>query len=153
MNFAKVIGFVLVSAVGMACSPISVGKELARLDQKQADRDECKRLESNPDALQTSDVQYYDEGIINDYRQLSAVTIRNPKQHCAVIGARGIAMWRDANGHIIGSTTFSLGKSIPAGATVDFSTSNRTLLNSTTIKSSASRVTIAFTTADVIYTG
>jgi hypothetical protein len=124
--------------------------ETAEQALKRMQTEECKRLSTQPDTLlETSDLKYYDKGIINDYRQLVGVTVLNKARYCAVRSAQGDVQWLDAQGARFGSTPFTLGKSIPAGATQRFSTDEKTL-TSGTIQGGAVKAKIAFTRVDVI---
>lgn len=124
--------------------------ETAEQALKRMQREECAKLTSKPDTvLETSDLQYVDEGIINDYRQLTGVTVLNKARYCAVKTAEGDVTWFDANGGRFGSTAFTLRRSIPAGATQRFSTADGTL-TSRTIQGAAVKAQITFTHVDVI---
>ena len=125
-------------------------RETAEQALKRVQQEECTKLRTQPGTfLETSDLQYYDEGIINDYRQLTGVTILNKARYCAVKSAEGDVTWSDANGNRFGSTAFTLGRSIPAGATQRFSTTDGTL-TSRTIQGAAVKAQITFTHVVVV---
>lgn len=99
--------------------------------------------------LETSGLQYYDKGIINDYRQLTGITVLNKARYCAVRSAEGDVTWLDDQGRRYGSTPFTLRRSIPAGGTQRFSTADQTM-TSGTLECSGRRAQISFTRVDVV---
>jgi hypothetical protein len=110
---------------------------------------EKARLRSQPDLfLQTSNLTYYDKGIINDYRQLTGVTVLNKSKY-PVNNLQGEVDWIGSNGAKAGSVPFTLSGSIPAGDTKTFSSAAGTLSNGT-LETSASRAAIRFTHVDVV---
>jgi hypothetical protein len=106
--------------------------------QVAADRERARgrvALTLNPGAyLKTSNVSFYDQGVV------SAVTISNTSWF-AVRKVEGEAVWFDAKGAKLGSTTFALVPPIPAGGTVTFSTGDGTM-TSETLHSVASAATV-----------
>lgn len=124
--------------------------ETAQEALARTQREECARLRNSPESLlETSGLVYYDKGIINDYRQLTGMTVLNKARYCAVRSAEGDVTWTDEQGRRFGSTPFSLKKSIPAGATEKFSTEDGTL-TSGTLQASAKKAQVKFTRVDVI---
>lgn len=147
MNFGTILGFALtVAAFAVGCNPVHIGETVAEAEKQEAEREQCKRLATNH-LVETTDLEFYDEGIINDYRQLSAVTVINRAKHCTVLGGNGMVFWSDGP-----ASTFAFGKSIPASSTERLSTTDRSLVRSTTTKSSARQAMIVFTSIDAIYT-
>jgi len=124
--------------------------ETAEQAVRRMHREECARMQSNPATLlETSGMQFYDEGIINDYRQLTAVTVLNRSRYCAMRSARGDVVWYDALGNKLGSSPITLSRSIPAGGTGTFSMADGTL-TSGTIQGSGAKAQILFTQVDVV---
>ncbi len=124
--------------------------ETAQEALKRSQQEECKKLAATPDALlETSGLQYHDKGIINDYRQLTGLTVLNKARYCAVRSAEGDVTWLDAQGRRFGSTPFTLRKSIPAGATERFSVDEKTMTCGT-LEGAGVTATIKFTRVDVI---
>lgn len=124
--------------------------ETAQEALKRSQQEECLKLSTQPNTLlETSALQYYDKGIINDYRQLTGVTVLNKARYCAVRSAEGDVTWLDDSGRRFGSTPFTLQKSIPAGGTVRFSTEEKTL-TSGTLEGAGKRAQINFTRVDVV---
>lgn len=148
--FAKYLAVVFVAVAAVGCNPFSVGQKVAEAVERKALVDECNELAAHPDRhLLATDMTYYDEGIINDYRQLSSVTVFNLTPHCAVTHAEGHVEWFDARGRSFGTTTFSLNKGVSAGGIATFKTADDTL-SSTTIRGAATRSRLTFTSVDVV---
>lgn len=124
--------------------------ETAEQAVRRMHREECARMQTNPSALlETSEMQFYDKGIINDYRQLTAVTVLNRSRYCAMRSARGDVIWYDALGNKLGSSPITLSRSIPAGGTGTFSTADGTL-TSGTIQGAGAKAQILLTQVDVV---
>jgi hypothetical protein len=124
----------------------------AREEQRQQQESERvandKRMVRSGAYLVTSDFGYHDEGIINDYRQLAAVTVLNRSKY-PVNNISGNVEWIDGSGTIAGSMPFSLGGSIVAGDQRRFTQADGSLRNGT-IRSSATRARIVFTHVDIV---
>lgn len=77
-----------------------------------------------------SETAFHDKGIVNSYRQLMQMTVVN-KSRFAVSEVSGEVDWLKADGAKIGSTTFSLAGSLPAGEARSFKTQDGSLTAST----------------------
>jgi hypothetical protein len=147
---------VLILAVGMGgcCEAIKKQQlqretDAARRAQDERDRQEKLQIMRAPDdALDTSNIVFYDEGIINDYRTLSSVTVLN-KSRFALTNLRGEIDWLDGQGAKFGSMPFSITGSIPAGDTKTFTKGAGTLANGT-LRGKASKARIRFTSAQLV---
>ncbi len=132
-----------------SASAAALAVQAAQLAQAATKARDKSSLQANPEAyLETSDIKSFDKGIINRYRQLVGVTVLN-KSHFAVNNLQGEVNWTDPQGKSFGTTPFSLKGSIPAGATVRFSTESGTL-TSGTLEGEAAKVVLKFTHMDVI---
>jgi hypothetical protein len=110
---------------------------------------DSRQLAVNPDPLlEESDVEYHDKGIVNDYRQLAAVSVLN-KAHVAVRNMEGTVEWLTDDGRMVGSTPFTLKGFFPAGGTKRFTTADGTL-TAGTIQGAASKARLTFTRADPV---
>jgi hypothetical protein len=110
---------------------------------------DSRQLAMNPDPLlEESDVEYHDKGIINDYRQLAAVSVLN-KAHVAVRNMEGTVEWLGDDDRMVGSTPFTLKGFLPAGGTKRFTTADGTL-TAGTIQGAASKARLTFTRADPV---
>jgi hypothetical protein len=98
--------------------------------------------------LKTSDLGFFDKGIINSYRQLSKVTVLNTSKF-SVTGIGGEVAWTDGQGNRIGSTTFSLAGALPAGDQKTFTTAEGTL-QSGTLQGAAKSATVRFTAIKIV---
>lgn len=124
--------------------------EQALAMQRAAEEAEAKRkadqraqVLQNPNGFfDVSEVVYFDKGIINDYRQLSAFTLLN-KSPYPLHEMNGTIEWVKDNGESAGSTPFSLKGSIPAGDTKKFSKNDGTL-ESGTLQSDAANYRLKF---------
>ena len=106
-------------------------------------------VQQHPDKyLTVSNEQPFDKGIINSYRQLATMTVLNRSQF-ALANLSGSVNWLDATGSSAGTTPFSLSGSIPAGATVTFSTGDGTM-TSGTLQAKANGVRITFAPATIV---
>lgn len=106
-------------------------------------------LMANPNAfLDTSDLVNYDKGIINDYRQLTSVTVLN-RSHFPVQNMSGDVEWVNESGARVASMPFTLKGSIAAGDTKRFSQAEGTLSNGT-VQSSARKLRVKFTHIDIV---
>ena len=123
--------------------------EVARTQELMRVQQEKQRLVTSPSLfLETSEPGYFDKGIINDYRQLIAVSVLNKSKY-PVKNIRGDVDWVNDDGASVGSMPFSLKGSIPAGDTKRFTESAGTLANGT-IQSSAKRARINITHIEII---
>jgi hypothetical protein len=98
--------------------------------------------------LQVSNLQDKDKGIINSYRQLTGMTVLNTSKF-ALNNLSGSVNWLDDNGASTGTTPFTLSGSIPAGATVTFSTAAGTM-TSGTLQSKATKQQVTFAPATIV---
>ena len=135
-----------------AAALVRTQAELAALKAKEAAAEEARArrekakqdLLSNPTAwFEATNVEFFDKGIINTYRELVRVSLMN-KSHFAVRDIRGTVQWLSENGDQIASVDFSVPGSIPAGDTKTFSKANGTL-SSTTIQTDAKNYRITVT--------
>jgi uncharacterized membrane protein len=116
-------------------------QEAARVEQERRDVRAGKYLV-------TSNLEFFDKGIINDYRQVVGVTVMNRSKY-AVTNMSGNVEWIDDSGAATGSVPFSFGGSLPAGDTRRFSQSDGSLRNGT-LQTSAKRARIVFTRVDIV---
>ncbi|MCB1047534.1 MAG: zinc ribbon domain-containing protein [Calditrichaeota bacterium] len=127
-----------------------VAERKAQAIQKAAEQAEQQRISDlrndvlqNPTQyLEVSDIQTYDKGIINDYRQLTGFILKN-KSMFPLRDVSGSVEWLSASEAKLGSTTFKLAGSILAGDTKSFQIGNGSL-ESGTIQCSARRVKVVF---------
>lgn len=98
--------------------------------------------------LTTSDLTYYDKGIINDYRQLTGMAVLN-RSKFPVMNLSGDVEWIWDNGARAASMPFVLKGSIAAGDTKTFSTSDGSMQNGT-VQTGATKVRIHFTNVDIV---
>jgi hypothetical protein len=106
-------------------------------------------LHSDPTRfLKTSDLGFFDKGIINSYRQLSKLSVLNTSKF-SVTGMRGQVDWTDAQGKLIGSTAISLAGALPAGDVKTFSTQDSTL-QSGTLQGVATNAAVHFSSVDIV---
>lgn len=111
--------------------------------------DEKARVRSNPDAvLEVTGYAAYDKGIINDYRQVTEMTVLN-RSKFALHNMSGDVEWVGKDGRGVGAIPFSLKGSIPAGATVKFTKDAGTLTNGT-LQTSAKAARITFRSAAIV---
>ena len=95
-------------------------RESAQRAAEQREKQALDELKSNPGKyLRVANHEVHDKGIVNDYRQLSSLTIENQSKH-AVKSIRGTVEWVDASGNVSGSTSFSIDGTITAGDTKTF---------------------------------
>jgi hypothetical protein len=117
-------------------------REQAVADAKAALRTDPTRF------LKARDVGVYDKGIINGYRQLVRVSLLNASAF-PVADIRGDVDWIDGTGSRIGSTTFTLTGSIPAGETKGFSTADGSL-QSSTLEGNAAAQSVRVTSVTIV---
>jgi hypothetical protein len=95
-------------------------RESAQRAAEQREQQMLQELKSNPGKyLRIANHQVRDKGIVNDYRQLSSLTVENQSKH-AVKSIRGTVEWIDGAGNVAGSTAFSVEGTITAGDTKTF---------------------------------
>jgi hypothetical protein len=124
----------------------AAAKAKAEADAKEAAK---KDMAANPDKyLEERDLGFYDKGIINDYRQLSKLTVDN-KSAFKITDLKGNVEWLTSDGQAVGSSPFSLNGAIKAGDSETFSTDAGTL-TAGTIEGAAFKAKITFTHAKVI---
>lgn len=122
--------------------------EAARKAQEEKEATDRARLIATPDQfLETSNLVYHDEGIINDYRTLTKVTILN-KSRFPVHKLSGEIDWFDG-ARKIGSMPLTLTGSVPAGDTKTFASSDGTLQNGT-LQGKATAAKIRFTNVAIV---
>jgi hypothetical protein len=127
-------------------------REQEKASQAQALERERQELRDTPDSfLVTSNPEYYNKGIINDYRQLIKVSVLN-RSKFPVGGLSGDVEWYDDDGGKFGSTTFALRGSIPSGDTKTFSTEDGSM-TSTTIQGDAKKAKVKFAHVEIIDIG
>jgi hypothetical protein len=118
-------------------------------DRAKAAADLRSDVQANPGKyLQVTNSQAYDKGLINSYRQLTSLTLLN-KSSFALTDLKGSVDWEDASGASTGTTPFTLVGSIPAGATLTFSTANGTM-TSGTLQTKTNKTQIKFTHATIV---
>jgi len=133
-----------------------VAREQERLREEAEERkaeEEKLRIRRERDAilknpgivLEPDGFEYFDKGIINDYRQLSKMSVMNKSKY-ALTDIAGEVDWLDSEGQKVGSVPFTLTGSIPAGDTKWFSKAAGTLANGT-LQTSAKRIRIRFINA------
>ena len=113
------------------------------------DRDR-RQLVTNPEPLlEESNLEIFDKGLVNNYRELLSVDVLN-KSHVAVRNLSGTIQWMDANGATFGWTPFWIKGSIVAGDTKRFAKEGGTLLTGGTIQGSAVAAVLVFTHAEPV---
>lgn len=155
-RFAPGLLLVLVTLIGIGGvfayqeATQAAAKEQARAMQQAAERAEIQRkaqqraeVLGNPNAfLKVSDVQIYDEGILNEYRQLSGFTVTN-RSPLPLHEIKGTVEWFNKSGESTGVTPFSVKGALPAGDMKTFSSREGTL-KSGTLQSAATSTRIVF---------
>lgn len=120
-----------------------------RLEEERAILAEKQGIAANPGpVLQVLDWNYYDRGFINDYRELSTITILNRSKY-ALRRLAGQTTWLASNKVPMGSTWFQLEGSIPAGDTKIFSRQNGNLSGGT-IAGRSSSMRLSFNPAEIV---
>ena len=138
-----------VGRLAMAVMIVAAGLSISGCCDVAREAEEKAHVQRAPDDfLETSDLGYYDEGIINDYRTLRTVTVLN-KSRLSLNNLRGEVDWYSATGAKFGSVPFSVSGSIPAGDTKVFSTTSGTLTNGT-IRGAAKFARVRFTHVEVV---
>jgi hypothetical protein len=118
-------------------------------ERKAAEEAERRSIAASPGSvLEALKYNTYDEGITNDYTQLSAITILNRSKY-GLRKISGMAEWLDDSGNLVGATPFEVGGSIPAGDTKTFSTQNGTL-TSGTIKGEGKKLRLKYGPAEIV---
>ena len=108
-----------------------------------------RQIRSTPGAfLEATDLGAFDKGVLNSYRQLTKVTVKN-KTRYALDGIKGEVEWLDDQGVVREKTLVRLKRSIPAGDTKVFSTGDGSMDSGTT-ESHAHKYVLKFTSASVI---
>jgi hypothetical protein len=134
-------------ATGKPPSPDLV--QAAQQAEAQKKAQEKAQISANPaSVLETSGVEVFNKGIINPYRQLTKLTVLN-KGHFALRNVQGSVEWFDPSGNTLGSTSFSLTGSIPAGDTKRYSTEDQTM-SSSTLQGKGEKYRLKFTHVDII---
>ena len=126
-------------------------EERVRQEQERKAAEEAERssIAANPGSvLEALKHGTYDEGVFNDYTQLSTITILNRSKY-GLRKISGTAEWFDDSGNLVGSTPFEVGGSIPAGDTKVFSTQNGTL-TSGTIKGEGKKLRLKYGPAEIV---
>jgi len=125
-------------------------EELRKAEEEKRRLDtEKERVVATPSQfLESSELEYFDKGIINDYRQLTSARVLN-KSRFALRDIQGEVDWIDDNGQKVGSVPFFLKGSIPAGDTKHFTKEGGTLINGT-LETSANRAKIRFTSVKLV---
>ena len=138
-------GLVLAALLGVGVYALTSSSRPAATQIVQNARAEAEAqvLAAPSRYLQASDLKYYDQGIINDYRQVVQLSVLN-RSTLAVQNLAGQVDWYDKSARLVGSIPLSLKGSIAAGATQIFSTQSGTLENGT-IKTNATNARIRFT--------
>jgi hypothetical protein len=122
----------------MAVASAAAAQALAddKAAKLKAAADARAAVQQHPDAyLKTSNPQT-DNGLFNNKRLLTTVTVLNTS-HFALTDLSGTVSWTDGTGASIGTTPFSLAGSIAPGATMTFATANRTLSSGAAISGKA----------------
>jgi len=117
----------------------------ARIKQEKAEAEARRKQEvvSNPNAfLATSDLAYFDKGILNSYRQLMKVSVTNRAPY-ALTGLSGEVEWISDVGEVREKTMFSMRGSISPGDTKSFGTQDGSL-NTGTTDSHAHKARVVF---------
>lgn len=118
-------------------------------ERQAAERAEKQGVASNPGSvLNASGFETLDKGVINDYRQLTKVTILNRSKY-ALRRISGQVEWLTSDGGFVGASPFDVEGSIPAGDTKTFSVSAGTL-RSGTIQGSASSLRLRYNPAEIV---
>jgi hypothetical protein len=98
--------------------------------------------------LDTSNLVYYDKGIINDYRQLTGVTITN-RAAVPIRVKKARVVWLTESGDEVGSSPLTLSATLAPGTDKRFSTDDGTM-SSGTIQGSAKGARVEFTQIEVV---
>ena len=135
-------------------------RERQRIDQSAAEaehlrqREEAARIEAEKkkarsgQLLETSNLVYYDKGWINNYRQLTGITVLNRSKY-PVNGLGGNVEWLDDGGRLLGSVPFTLGGSLLPGDTRRYTTDDGSLRNGT-LQSNATKARIIWTSVTIV---
>lgn len=105
-------------------------------------------LRSPSQFLDVSEAEYFDKGIINDYRQLVHLTVLN-RSAFAVQNVSGTVDWYNQQGNNVGSIPFTVPGSIASGETKSFSTRDGTL-KTETLQTKAKTGKVRITHVDIV---
>jgi hypothetical protein len=120
-----------------------------RLEEERAILAEKQSIAANPGpVLQVVEWEYYDDGFINHYREIKALTVLNRSKY-ALRKLSGQTTWLASNGAAIGATWFRLEGSIPAGDTKTFSWQNGNLTGGK-IAGRSSSMRLSFSPAEIV---
>ncbi|MFL5344167.1 MAG: hypothetical protein ACJ8AT_05205 [Hyalangium sp.] len=125
-----------------------MAEERARADRVLFEQRKTEVLTAPGRFLETSDLAYFDKGIINDYRQLIGVKVTNRSAVPVKLG-KGRIVWLTDKGEELGSSPLTFKGTLAPGAEMKFSTSDGSL-TSGTIQGRASKAKIEFTEIEVI---
>lgn len=114
-------------------------------DREQREKDDLAREPNR--YLELSGLVYEDEGIVNDYRQLTAITVLNKSKHAVTDVVGEVAWYRGKEK--LGAVPFQLDGSIAGGDTKAFSAEAKTL-KSGTLKGNADRAGVVIKTLRVV---
>jgi len=98
--------------------------------------------------FEITETSFHDKGIVNSYRQLLQATVLN-KSHFAVTDVSGDVVWSMDDGTSIGSTTFALAGSLPAGETKVYRIGDGTL-TAGTIQGAATKWKVRVTHVEIV---
>ncbi|MEK6590957.1 MAG: hypothetical protein AABZ11_09795 [Nitrospinota bacterium] len=125
-----------------------LAEEQARAERTMFDRRKAEVLAEPSRFLETSDLIYYDEGFIKNYRQLVSVKITN--RSAVNIRLKKVRIvWLLDNNDEIGTTQLTFTGVISPAAEMIFSLKDGNL-KSTTIQGAATKARIEFTDIEVI---
>jgi hypothetical protein len=125
-----------------------MAEERARAEHALFEQRKTEVLTAPGRYLDTSDLAYYDKGIINDYRQLIGVKVTN-RAAVPVRLSKGRILWLDANGEEVGASPLTFKGTLAPGSEMKFTTADGTL-TSGTVQGRASKARIEFTEIEVI---
>lgn len=123
-------------------------EDQARAEQELFERRRAEVMAAPSNFLEISDIESFDKGFINSYRELTGVSITN-RSRVPIRLAKGRAVWIDAKGEEVGAAPLTFRGDLAPGAQVRF-TKGAGNLTSGTIQGSASRVRVEFTDLQVL---
>jgi len=132
---------------------VEAAREQGHLDERARGLQQIaaarKELLDHPDNfLRFSNVEWEDRGVVNSYRELTALTITNASTFKLRIGDAAIS-WVDEKGGVAGATIFRAAGDLASGATVRYSKADETL-ESPTIAGALAPGKVSVTTVEIV---
>jgi hypothetical protein len=138
------------AAASAAVSEAAQALAAASAPRRRTANDERIEIGAMPENyLKTSNVRSDDKGGPHHSLQLVSLTVSNTS-HFPVGGLRGEISWTDVRGASLGTATFLLKGSLPAGETKTFSTADGSLASPSVVEGVAAQSTVSFTRVSLL---